>query len=79
MFKKRKREEQEEIETKGITEEMITEVRKVIGSEKKVSIDWVKKITLYGEKIIILIATKELGMRKENETLILKEKEEKES
>ena len=52
---------------------MITEVRKVIGSEKKVSINWVKKITLYSEKIIILIATKELGMRKEKGTLILKE------
>lgn len=71
--KKKKREEPEVITTKEITEDMITEVRKVIRSEKKVSINWVKKITLYSEKIIILIATKELGMRKEKGTLILKE------
>ncbi len=73
--KKKKREEElpGEITTKEITEEMITEVRKAIGGERKVSIDWVKKITLYSEEAIIEIAIKKLGMRKENGTLILKE------
>ena len=71
--KKKRREEPKEIKTKEITAEMITEVRKTIGSERKVSIDWVKKITLYSEEAIIEIAIKELGMRKENGTLILKE------
>ncbi len=71
--KKKRREEPKEIKTKEITAEMITEVRKTIGSERKVSIDWIKKITLYNEEVIIEIATKELGMRKENGTLILKE------
>lgn len=70
--KKKKRDEPKEIETKKITEEKITEVRKAIGSEKKVSIDWLKKITLYKEEVIIEIATKELGMRIENGTLVLK-------
>ena len=58
---------------------MITEVRKAIGSEKKVSIDWVKKITLYKEEIVVRIATKELGVRKDNGTLVLREEEKKES
>ena len=71
--KQKKREEPKEIKTKEITEEMIIEVRKAIGSERKVSIDWVKKITLYSEEVIIEIAIKELGMRKDNGTLLLKE------
>jgi len=70
LFKKRKREEQEEIETKGITEEMITEVRKVIGSEKKVSIDWVKKITLLTREILEEIVIEKLGMKIEEEKII---------
>jgi len=76
--KKKKREEPKEIVTKEITEEMIIEVRKAIGSERKVSIDWIKKITLYKKETIIEIANK-LGMKEENGQLVLEEKEKKES